>query len=275
MNKSSAKKIMVVVCIVNMLAGCATIKPAEPVKAGEKIAVNFTCRLNNGDIAATTDFALDANPDIKKSSVFVPRKTGDPLIITAGEDEKIYGTPGESGFEGEIVADAAKAVVGMKIGEIRAFEVRRDRIKTSGNEPMVIQMARVRTRAKEIKMTPDEFISKKGKDPEVGQIYTIDPSVPGKVVSVSDEEVVIRFKAEPGKKIRTALGEAEIREKAGSYEIVIDAKNGDLIRSGNMVGRIVNIDDRMITIDYSHPLAYETLKCDVKVENREPTDKKE
>jgi FKBP-type peptidyl-prolyl cis-trans isomerase 2 len=39
------------------------------------------------------------------------------------------------------------------------------------------------------------------------------------------------------------------------------------VRSGGMIGRIVQVTDRMITIDYSHPFGYETLKCEVKVED--------
>lgn len=249
------------------LTGCATLRPAEPTKAGDKVRVDFTCRIGNGEIASTTDRGISADPDMKKAPVFQARKSEDPLVITAGRDDALYGKTGERGFEGEIVAEMAEAVVGMRPGEIRQIQVKRERNKPMGNEPMVLEMARVRTRPKEVRMTREEYRGRTGKEPEVGQSYTIDPSVPGKVESVSDQQVVIRFHAEPGTRVKTPLGEGEIRETARNYEIVINAKRGDLVRTGALVGRIANVDERMITIDYGHPFGYETLKCDVKVEN--------
>jgi FKBP-type peptidyl-prolyl cis-trans isomerase 2 len=254
------------------MGACATIQPAEPIKPGDKVGVDFTCRLANGEIAATTDKAIASDKRVKKATIFQARKSDEPLVITAGPDEKIYGKRGSRGFEGEIVAEAAEAVVGMRPGETRHMEIRRERNKPMGNEPMVLEMARIRTRAKEVRMTPAEYKGRTGKDPEVGQSYTMDPAVPGKVESVSDQQVVIRFHAEPGKKVKTPLGEGEIRETGKDYEIVINAKQGDLVRSGGMVGRIVEVGERMITIDYGHPLGYEELKCEVTAQSIEQRD---
>jgi len=256
-----------------LLAGafliCGDARADEIVKPGDKVRIDFTCRLSNGEIAATTDRALASDDGVKKASIFQARKSEEPLVITAGPDEKTYGKRGARGFEGEIVAEMANAVVGMNPGGTKSLEVKRERAKPQGNEPMVLEMARVRIRPKEVKMTPEEYRGRTGKDPEVGQGYTVDPATPGKVESVSDQQVVIRFHAEPGKKVKTPLGEGEIRETAKNYEIVIDAKRGDLVRSGPMVGRIMDVDERVITIEYSHPLGYEELKCEVKVHSIE------
>ena len=254
------------------LGACATIQPAVPIKPGDNVKIDFTCRLSNGEIAATTDRALASDDGVKKASIFQVRRSEEPLVITAGPDEKLYGRRGQMGFEGEIVAEAAEALVGMKPGETRQFQVKRERNKPMGNEPMVLEMARIRTRAKEVRMTPEEYRGRTGKDPEVGQVYTVDPAIPGKVESVSEQQVLIRFHAEPGAKVKTPLGQGELRETDKNYEIVIDAKKGDLVRTGAMVGRIVEVGERMITIDYSHPLGYEELKCEVKARNIEQRD---
>lgn len=256
-----------------LLAGafliCGDSKAADVIKPGDKVKIDFTCRLGNGEIAATTDKKITADPNIKKSEVFVSRRSDEPLVITAGRDEKTSGKRGQRGLEGEIVADLSEAVVGMKPGETRSLEVKRERIRPQGNEPMSLEMARVRVRPKEVRMTLDEYRNRTAKDPQVNQDYTIDPSFPGKVVEVSGGQVVIRFSAQPGNKIKTPLGEGVIRETDRNFEIVIDAKRGGLVRSGGMVGRIVVVDDRMITIDYSHPLGYEELKCEVQVDSIE------
>jgi FKBP-type peptidyl-prolyl cis-trans isomerase 2 len=259
-----------------LLAGafliCGDLKAADVIKPGDKVKIDFTCRLGNGEIAATTDKKISADTNIRKSSVFQPRQDDEALVITAGQDEAVYGKTGERPFEGEIVAEMGTAVVGMTPGETKNLNIKRDPRNPQGNEPMFLDMARVRTRPKEMKMTADEYQSRTGKAPEVGQEYTMDPAVPGKVSSISGGEVVVRFKAVSGTRVKTPLGQGEIRDGEKQYEIVIDAKKGDLVRSGGMIGRIVQVTDRMITIDYSHPFGYEALKCEVRAQSIEQTD---
>ncbi|MEW6664914.1 MAG: hypothetical protein AB1512_06805 [Thermodesulfobacteriota bacterium] len=253
-----------------IVAGIATdCRAQEAILRGDKVTIRFTCRLGDGEIAATTDTGIDTDPSMKKSSIFISRKSDDPLVITAGPDEKIYGKPGERGFEGEIVAELAEAVPGMKPGETRSVEIKRERRKPVGNEPALVEMARVRVRPKQVKMTLEEYRSRTGKDPEVGQGYTIDPAIPGKVSSVSEGQVAVRFEAEPGKIVKTPLGDGVIRETERAYEIVIDVKKGSLVRSGGLIGRIVKVDERMVSIDYSHPFGYEALKCEARAESIE------
>ena len=57
----------------------------------------------------------------------------------------------------------------------------------------------------------------------MGQEFPSDPAVPGKVVSVSETGVLVRFTAEPGKEVDTAFGKGTIRETPDHYEIAIDA----------------------------------------------------
>jgi FKBP-type peptidyl-prolyl cis-trans isomerase 2 len=259
-----------------LLAGafliCGDARAADVIKPGDKVKIDFTCRLANGEIAATTDKRITEDTNVKKSSVFQPRKSDEALAITAGQDEAVYGKTGERPFEGEIVAEMGTAVVGMTPGETRNLNIKRDRRNPQGNEPLFLDMARIRTRPKEMRMTADEYQSRTGKAPEVGHEYLMDPAVPGKVTSIKGGEVVMEFSAKPGTRVKTPLGEGEIRETEKNYEIVIDAKKGDLVRSGAMVGRIVQVTDRIITIDYGHPFGYEALKCEVKIQSTEQRD---
>jgi FKBP-type peptidyl-prolyl cis-trans isomerase 2 len=101
------------------------------------------------------------------------------------------------------------------------------------------------------------------KTAEVGQSFAIDPSFPGRVESVTDKEVVIRFSAEPGSVIETPFGTGRIREEGENYKVDIDAREGKLVRTGNKIGRISKVDDKVIVIDYRHPFGYEALICDV------------
>jgi len=123
---------------------------------------------------------------------------------------------------------------------------------------------------KEVHITPDEYLSRTGKAPEVGQPFITDPAVPGKVASVTESDVVVRFFAKAGDKVATPFGEGTVKELPDKYEIVIDAHTGAFVRSGGYVGRITNVDDRFITVDYSYPFGGEPLFCDILVESAEP-----
>ena len=94
--------------------------------------------------------------------------------------------------------------------------------------------------------------------------------MPGRVESVTDKEVIVRFSGENGKQVLTPLGKGTIKELPDRFEIVIDAKQGDLIRSGELIGRVLITDDRDITIDFGHPFGGESLKCDLLIKSVKP-----
>ncbi|MGB5156428.1 MAG: hypothetical protein WBN77_03215 [Desulfobacterales bacterium] len=259
-------------CILLVITISTTVLADEAVKSGDKVQIQFTCRLGNGRIAATTDKEITDDPNIRKAPVFVARKDDKDLFITAGSNESTNEKRTERNFENEIIDRIAKNVVGMKQGESKnlVFEAPAPppALASMGdNEDMVIRVARERTRPKQIMMTKKEYREKAGKEPEIGQTYNIwrAVSIPCSVVSVSEEKVVVQCHAKTGERMQTPFGEGVVSEKDNEYRILIDAKKGDLIRTAGMAGRIVNVDDRLIAIDYSNPFGYETLKCEVLV----------
>jgi FKBP-type peptidyl-prolyl cis-trans isomerase 2 len=258
---SASCGLLSVVLIFSMATGAGA---GEAIKAGEKVRIEFACRLPNGELAATTDPGLSDRPDVARAGIFKKRTNAEPLVITAGSDEAVYGKPGRRGFEGEIVAKLAEAVAGMPPGEGRTIELKATVQKDLPPSERFLEMNPVRTRPKEMRMSRDVYRSRTGKEAAEGQAYTIDPAFPGKVASVSGEEVVIVFSAEPGGSVETPLGMGTVRDGGKFWEIAIDAKVGGLVRSGNMVGRIVAVEERIINIDYGHPFGGEVLKCDVK-----------
>jgi hypothetical protein len=109
-----------------------------------------------------------------------------------------------------------------------------------------------------------EFRAKKA--PELGQTFVLDPAFPGKVVSVTDKDVVIQFSAKPGEIIQTPFGPGRVRDEGKEYKVEIEAREGGLIRTGNRIGKISVPSERVIAVDYRHPFGYETLSCEVTVE---------
>jgi FKBP-type peptidyl-prolyl cis-trans isomerase 2 len=162
-------------------------------------------------------------------------------------------------------------IVGIKKGRHRTMEITAERRPEPKKDDYLVRMARTRRREKEIRLTPEEYRQRTGKTAEVGKPFPYDPSMSGRVASVTDREVVVRFNPRDGvKKIATPFGEGRIEERDDRYEIVIDARPGALVRSAGFVGRVTCVDDRFITIDYGYPFGGEPLLCDVLVESIAP-----
>ncbi len=207
-----------------------------------------------------------AKDDEPKSVVFLPRSKDDPVAVTAVDGSKDLQPRDFISFENEIITQLSHSVTGMKMNESRTIELHADRVAGLQPGDQIVRLARIRVRPKEMRMTSAEFKARTGKEPAVGEEFKSNFEIPGKVASVSENDVLVRFFAQPGSVIETPFGKGTIREKEKNYEIVIDTPIGKLVRSGGLVGRISEVESRLFTVDYGHPFGGETLTCDVKVE---------
>ncbi|HYA42056.1 MAG TPA: hypothetical protein VEF34_12180 [Syntrophobacteraceae bacterium] len=236
----------------------------DTIKPGDKVGIQFTCRFPNGEIAASTSSAVAKDSSLRKSAVYLPRSKDDPLEVTAGQSaaEKRFPVP----FLDEIVTRIAASVPGMRPDETRTIEIRSERPVAVPEKEQFLELARIMQRPKEIRMSRDEYKSRAGKDPELGAEYALDPDIPGKVASVSENEVLVRCSAQSGSVIETPFGKGTVRENGDRIEIVIEAARGTLVRMGPIVGRISDAREKMFTIDFGDPFGGEPLACEVKAE---------
>ena len=253
-------------CLILSLAGCtgsSIVKPesASVVHSGDNVDISYICKLKGGEVAASTDALADTQP---KSTLYLPVGKG-PVAVTAGAPFPELAGGKEMALEHEIEYRLADFVVGMKEGESRPVELTAEDVSTRTEQNYVLHLARVRKRPREIKMPVNEFTQRAGKPAKVGQPFIYDPAIPGKVESITDQYVIIRFSPKPGGVVKTPFGQGSIRETEKEFEIVIDARVGALVRTGNLIGRITDVDDKTITVDYRNPFGREMLTCDVKV----------
>ena len=247
-----------------VLAGCATVPVEQPVKAGDRTGVRFTCRLSNGDIAVTTEKSVAENTSLRKSVVFLPRGEADTLAVTAADPPSAELVA----FEDRVTEKIAAAVVGMTPGKPHTMQIRGDRNDNAklGAES-TIKVARVIHRPKEMTLGADTLTEMTGKPPAAGDVFSLGKEqLPATVVSVKDGTVSVRFTPEPGMRIDTPFGTGKVRETPEDFEIAVDGPVGSLVRSGPLVGRILDVGDTDVTIDYGHPFGGEELTCDVVVE---------
>ncbi len=245
-----------------------SVKAGGIVQAGDSVDIQYLCRLNNGEVVAATDSAANGQP---KSTLYLVRKEAGPVSITATSPDLPAPDEQKKTFEELIQDKLARMVTGMKDGGKRQVELTAQDIPGSNEGKYISRLARVRTRRKEMKVPIAEYEYRTGKSPEVGQPFAFDPAFPGSVVAVTEKDAVVRFssKAKPGDVIRTPFGPGLIREDETNYYIDINARKDALVRAGNLIGRIVDVDDKGITVDFGKPFAGEKLFCDVEVEKIE------
>jgi hypothetical protein len=229
---------------------------------GEQAALHFNCRLNTGELAASTHGGAALDKTTPKAAIFIPDKDDAPMAIIAGVGLAEESGKGFRSFEEEIGSRLAVKAVAMRPGESRLVTLAEKARPAVGGQGL-LSMARVRVRPKEVHISRAEYTARRGSEPEIGASYIVDPLVPGTVTAVKDTDVTVRFTADPGREVKTPFGPAVIRDAGDHYEIAIDPRPGSLTRSGPLVGRIVKIDERSFTIDYNHPFGGEELRCEV------------
>ncbi|MGA3281789.1 MAG: hypothetical protein ABSD50_12500 [Smithella sp.] len=253
-----------ILLVLLVLGGCAATGNIRQTQLGDNADIHFQCLLKNGEIAAATDDNA-VKKDQPKANIYVVRLKNDPVsVLVPGPSEKPAGEK-ERTFEDDIAVRLAGHLTGLKEGETRHVELTAQDLPERTKENYTVSLARVHKTPKEIKMTIEEYKSRTGMSPETGKFFVYDPAVPGRVESVTGEDVIIRFSAEDGAVVQTPFGVGRIREEADAYKVDIDAHKGSLIRSGPLVGRITDVDDKTMTIDYRNPFGGETLSCDVTV----------
>ena len=243
-----------------MLAGCASVGSGPVIKTGDQVGVHLTCRLPNGELAVSTSKAVADDRSLAKSSIFLPVTNDDPITVVAGgkDEDKGVSSPG---FEDEILRRIAQAAVGMREGEKGSLTLTAEKSLLREGEQQQLDLIRNQRRPKELRIPRDEYRQKLKIEPETGHEFAVDRGFTGKITSVTEKEVMVTVAAVPGTVVTTALGKGTIRDKGDHFEIELQVKVGDLIRSGGLVGRVSQVDADKFTIDYSNPFGGQSLDC--------------
>ena len=258
------------VSMIAFISACAVHRPVKLVQAGDMIRVNYTCRTKDNAIAATTNKKIAEDTKVLKSPIFLSPFVSGPLELTAGYPEECETckkkSPKIKGFQKELNQQLAEAVMGWGYGEKETIRLTAQAPENLTSAARYVGLAKIRRRPKIKQISRKLFIKSVGKTPEPGMEMPSEEGFTDRVVSVDGEQVTIRLTAEPGTNVKTPFGMGTIFDRGNLYEIDIDVKKGDLIRSGDMVGRVVRIEERMFYIDFGQPFGGEELVCDVKVE---------
>ncbi len=238
-----------------LLSGCATAR----VEQGRELLVQYRCSLPNGQLLA----ASEANPSGSRSDAWLPPKKAGPLPLTAGKAPEVNKKADLEDFEPVLATGLALALPGMALEQPNTVTLRARPVFRPDGSTRTAQVARVWHRMKELRLTPEQYRSRKGKAAAIGDNYVIDPRVPGKVEQVDDKQVMIRFSPVSNEPFTTPYGPAFLTDGGANYQIRIEPIIGSLVRTGPMLGRISAVSERQITIDYTDPFGGAELTCEV------------
>ncbi|BBO68364.1 hypothetical protein DSCA_22940 [Desulfosarcina alkanivorans] len=247
-----------------LLAGCATISPPPPPIAGDdKVLLDYTCRLEDGAILATTSRADAFADGTQLSHAFMPTKAYAAIPITAGAERRLPAPPDILPLMPEIAYQVSHQLTGQTYEETHAMTVGAEAIEGLSDMARFIQFARTMQRPKQRSVPKEQFVANTGQEPSAGQVLFPDQVMQWQVIAVKEDTVEVRYLIEDGKKVMMHYGEAVVRDRGDHYDFEIDVRLGGLVRVGPYIGRISKIDDRLFTVDFDHPFGGRELACEV------------
>jgi FKBP-type peptidyl-prolyl cis-trans isomerase 2 len=265
-------------------AGCQTaeskriVKPEKIINQGDKVLVDFTCRLKKDKkIVVTTDESLIKENEAAKSSIFYPLKEYAPIPVTAGEGDKELDHLPLKPTHKEILENISMAIVGKAEGAPIAFDIAAEYSQGAPDDIRYSKISRIRRKPRIQKISRVFWEKRHGKTPSPGDVienYQNIEGITATVLSIDDKEVEVKFNIKDGTVVYAPIGKVLTYEEGDNIKSVIDYKPGQLIRSGGIIGRAIEVTDTMITFDYGHPFGGEVLSCEAIARRDEAVDEK-
>lgn len=252
-------------------AGCRTtgsgrvVKPEKIINYGDEVLVDFTCRLKKDEkIVMTTDESLIKDNKDAASNIFYPLSKYTPVSIKAGEGKKApdFGTLNSTSKE--ILENISMTIVGKKEGVPIVFDISAEYSTIVSDDDRYLIITRIRKKPR-IQKVSLELWQKTNGDPSPGDVienYQDNEGITVTILSVEDNQVEFRVSFEDGKTMDTPMGKALIYIEGDDIKTIYDFKPGDLLRTGPIVGRVIDVTDTMVTFDYGHPFGGEELSCE-------------
>ncbi len=265
-NRSAFLCIMLAITLCS--AGCAGLTRADRlVKAGDLLEVDYTCRLSDGGILDTTVENVALDDDRKKARVFEysPQDYQPVLMRAGGAVAGVGQSARDRTFKGHIAARLSEKVEGLRVGQTQRVELQDALIPGLEGDNRYLTMARVWRYGKFETVTREEFEESFQKAPEIGTRVSWRGPFTARVDKVSEHFVGVQLEAAPGTEMPNPFGKGVIEDTGDRFEVRVQAEEGALVRSANMLGRIVEVGDELFKVDFGYHFGNEPLYCDVQV----------
>ena len=257
--------------------GCAIQKPLRStILPNETVQVHYLCRLKNGEILTASDPSMIKNQSEPKAEIFwIPEKSA-PLRLVAGQQDRksmeSLRTIRPIAFSEELACQLSEKLVNMPLNTFQQIHLQADCQDDLNKDVRYSRMGRFRKRPNKLRIPQKKYISIMKKQPAIGdEIPHIYKGFVGKITAISGDEVLVNIiPPHGGKVVQTPYGKGYVTNEGDYNKIEIDVFEGKLIRSGDNMGRVYRVDEKVFYIDYGHPFGGEELTCDVKAEALPP-----
>jgi FKBP-type peptidyl-prolyl cis-trans isomerase 2 len=251
------KQCAILLSLAFMHSGCAGPAADAVIRPGDRVAVHFTCVRPNGEVVISTESRVASDPLQPKSPVFIDRDAEEALELVASEVETV---PLARDFEADVMQGIAQQLPGLHPSQSTILELAPVDSPYGGVEGK-LTLPRVKRRAKEIKVSAEDFASHTGRAPEVGDRVLFEEEFPCQVKEVVDGTATLAYSGSLEGVIATRLGPARVRDAGTEYEVVAECQPGDLVRLGPLVARVASVDKTDVQLDFTKSYAGETLHC--------------
>ncbi len=249
-----------------MMSGCAGITSSgDPVILGEKLHVDYICAIDGKGLVDTSIKEVAQDQSIRKSRIFTERQAYFPLLITAGRMESKKETGTILPFY-QVLRDQIDAGLVGKNKNL-FYEMIFDPGVFSGvsKRQRYDAVDRVRQVPRTRVLNADRYKKDHGEAPVAGtKLYTDDGQAYAEITAVNNGKYTLKLIINEHLVKKVPWGTARIEGDDKKATVTIDSKVGMLVRDGYRIGRVVEITDNTIVVDYGHPFGGYPLKCRVK-----------
>lgn len=255
-----------------LISGCAGLSETHKVseekiiRIGQTVTFNYTCRTGNNQVIDTTIRSVADDPLIAKSRVFQEKSDYRPVSLAAGEDPYPHSVNKFKKLTPEILKRLAFALVGKTMGAKHQIDIASEVSEGLGDHPHRFEKAPLETKSPLIRTYPAGiYISKTGRAPEVGEVARFNGKPYTQVISVDDKQVKVKMIVKEDI-LDLRFGKAKfVNNGKEMVSTIFDAETGRLVEKYGYIGRIVEVTDKNLVVDYGHPFGGEILKCDVEI----------
>ncbi len=251
-----------------LLASTGCTQPEQPLQPGNKVAVDYTCRLADGSLVETTRANLAGNDTLAKSVLFSLRDDYSPFIAQVPEQPKLLPILPFDPLEQKIIKTIVNRAGELRLDQTNALQLASEEVKDFAPRERFVNMVRHFTMDRMVEMKMDDFVANYASTPRtMGTKVGEGTDYPGVIRGVNDTNITIYYSAVPGATTPSILGPAPLTElDADHFEVTIPVQQDQLVqRLGGLPGRITSVDKDMFTIDFGQTFAGETLSCEVEV----------
>jgi hypothetical protein len=256
--------VAVLICWAYLPGAASSPSAVDLIRRGDRVMVDISCRTGR-DLVWTTLESLAKDDATPKADIYMGLPPYAPNELIAGSG---YGGPSEGiliALPSAVGAEVSRVLPGMAIGEARTLRVRAETNTQAPPEERYETYSRITWKPRTAEVPMDAFRSKLGREPIVGEVLQQTAASKTTVHDVRDDKVFIRTEIEEGALVSPGYGRAKARLVEGDrYELLLQVREGDVLRFGPLLARVAKVDEQTFTVDYANPLGGLELECEVR-----------